>query len=321
MVQKVNAAGRRAKVLYIVGPTAVGKSKVAILVAERIGGEIVSADSRQIFAGIEIGSGALTTSEQRGIAHHLLASEPPGRKMTAAEFAKRAQQIVKEIVSRGHLPMVVGGSGLYIKALLDGLTLAPPASKEIRYALSTEIESKGMPAMREELQSVDPDYARYVGPNDHRRLIRALEVYRTTGKPLSSFHTGRGGSDGKAMVFGLNRPRGELIERIKLRIRQMLDSGWIEEVNRLFGSVSLDAPVWETVGCKQLASALRGEITVEKAIELTEIATRQFAKRQMTWFRADERIIWLEGSGEGVEEQWAEEIVRQWSAQPGQMTQ
>jgi len=218
--------------------------------------------------------------------------------------------------------MVVGGSGLYIRAVIEGLVLIPPASPELRHTIENEIDKKGIAALISELAQVDPAYAAKVGPRDHKRLVRALEVYRLTGKPFSWWHQSshsaqcslrNSRASDNYLIYGLNRPRLELHSLIERRVEAMLKAGWMEEVRCLidrYGSIAnLPAPVLEVIGCRQITRCLAGEIPLEEARRQIVIATRQFAKRQLTWFRADKRIEWLEQSGDDAPEHWANAII------------
>ena len=298
----------------IVGPTAVGKTAVAIGIAEALNGEVVSADSRQIYRGMEIGSGAPSMEERARVKHHLFAEIEPDVRLSAGEFARMARVRIDEVLARGKLPIVVGGSGLYVRALLDGLAPMPPANPTLRREIEAEIDSRGMEAMIGEFAQFDPDYAVKVGLRDRKRLVRALEVLRLTGKPFSRWHKPSQEPWCQASIFGLARPRPELLQLIERRIRGMIEAGWIEEIKALAGNYGglerLPSPVNEALGYKQLIRYLKGEVGLNGAEEEIVIATRQFAKRQMTWFHADHRIRWLEESGDAAVKRWQKQIIR-----------
>jgi len=298
------------RILVIVGPTAVGKSETALIVARELDCEIVSADSRQVYRGLEIGSGAPTPEERAEIVHHLVATDSPDCRITAGDFARRARSIVEEIATRGKLPLLVGGSGLYIKAIIDGLAETPPSDLNIGRSLQEELASRGVKALLAELQEIDPEYSILVGERDLKRLFRALEVWRITGKRLSDWHKdSRQPAWIEPLIYGLERPLLERREMIRNRVHSMIKHGWIAETRELMHTTGIPAAAAEAVGYGQIARAIAGEISFEQAIEETIIATQQFAKRQMTWFRADKRIIWLTGSGPSASHQWAEEIL------------
>jgi len=280
-------------------------------VARELGCEIVSADSRQVYRGLEIGSGAPTHEELAEIPHHLVASDPPDQRLTAGDFARRARSIIEEILFRGRLPLLVGGSGLYIRAIIDGLAETPPSDPAVRQALQDELKRRGIEALLGELQEIDTEYATLVGKHDLKRLFRALEVWRITGKRLSEWHQDQKQAAWiEPLIYGLERPLQERRDNIRRRVHEMIRLGWIEETRRLLGENGMPVAAAEAVGYRQIARAIAGEIPIEQAIEETIIATQQFAKRQMTWFRADKRIQWLTGSGPIATHVWAEEIIR-----------
>lgn len=293
----------------IVGPTAVGKTAVAIRIGEIFNGEIISADSRQVYAGMEIGSGAPTPEEVNRVPHHIVGILEPEERLSAGEFARIANAIITDIMHRGKIPILVGGSGLYVKALIDGLSPIPPVDAEIRDEIGAEIAERGMKEMIDELTKFDPEYAEIIGVNDEKRLIRAFEVWRTTGRTFTSWHRE---SDYQTLytplMFGLARPRQELVEIIEQRIKSMIKAGWKSEVRKLsdrFGGYeNIPLTVTEGLGYGEIISYLKGEITLDEAIARILILTRQFAKRQMTWFRADKRVKWLELSGDKATDGW-----------------
>lgn len=298
-------------VVVIVGPTAVGKTLVAIKVAEEVNGEIISADSRQIYRGMEIGSGAPSQELMARVRHHLVGVYSPYLRITAGDYARLAKQVVEKVMGRGKLPIIVGGSGLYLRALIDGL--APmPRDEIIRKAIEREIEARGMEAMREELARIDPPYADKVGPRDRKRLIRALEVYRLTGTPFSVWHQ-RGSGGGLSdryplLMFGLTRERAELRACIAGRVQELWNKGWVREVEGLAqdygGFDRIPTAVLEAVGYKEVISYLNGVLTEKETLKAITLKTWQLAKRQLTWFKSDRRIKWLSGSGEGAIEEW-----------------
>jgi len=303
--------------IVLCGPTAVGKTATALSLARRLDCEVVSVDSRQVYAGMAIGSGAPYAMELRKVKHHLIGEVPPDQRLTAGEYARMALERIGEIESRGRGVLIVGGSGLYLRALLDGLSPAPPADPAIREELSHEIERLGVEPLLDELHRVDPEYATHVGHRDRKRLVRALEVQRLTGRPFSAWHqTTSGGIDQpprRVMRFGLNRPRPELHRMIEARVAAMFAKGWVVEVEdlaRQYGGIEkIPEPVAEAVGYRSIIAYLIGTTTLQDAGQRALFATRQFAKRQMTWFRADPRIVWLEGSGPEAPVRWADLIL------------
>lgn len=315
MVQTLTDKNIRQGIIVIVGPTAVGKTEVAVRVADEIGGEIVSADSRQVYRGLEIGTGAPTPEQLRRAKHHLVGFIDPDKRLSAGEFAKMARSVIEDVRQRGKVPLIVGGSGLYIKAMIDGLSPVPPVDIDVRIRIHEEIKSRGMEEMLSELRSIDPEYAQKVGINDRKRLIRALEVWRMTGKNFSDWHM----IDDKEawcepMIYGLARPRGELCNIIQERINNMLNEGWVEEVNTLalkYGRIeNLPPTVREALGYADIVQYIQGKKNLKETVESITISTRQFAKRQMTWFKADKRIQWREESGDKAVFVWTEWIIR-----------
>ncbi len=297
--------------IAIVGPTAVGKTAVGIKVAEELNGEIISADSRQIYRGMEIGTGAPSPEELSKIKHHFIAEVDPDEWISAGEFARRAHTRFDDIMNRGKTPIVVGGSGLYVKALINGLAPIPPPDEETRKQIKVEIDTHGIAKLLDELKSVDPTYAHKVSVADKKRLIRALEVYRLTGKPFSEWHQPIEPWC-EPLMFGLCRPREELCDIIAKRVRKMIDDGWIEELKQFQGEYgeALPKTVTEALGYRELAEFLQSDSAdINDTIERIVIVTRQFAKRQMTWFRADERILWKEATGNKASEKWTEWIL------------
>ncbi len=293
----------------IVGPTAVGKTEVGVRIAEIFGGEIISADSRQVYKGIEIGSGAPSPEELERVPHHLVGILEPDSRLSAGEFARLANDIITDIRKRGKMPIVAGGSGLYVRALIDGLSPIPPSSEDIREEIRKEVSERGMSEMIEELAETDPEYAAKIGINDVKRLIRAVEVWRTTGRTFTDWHGETGyQSPYNPLMFGLVRPRQELVDRIERRINLMINAGWEDEVRKLSehysGYENIPVTVSEGLGYSEIIAYLKGDLTRIEAVEQILISTRQFAKRQMTWFRADKRVNWLELAGEEAADGW-----------------
>jgi len=282
----------------LVGPTAVGKTSAAIELAKVLPGEIVSADSRQVYRGMEIGSGAPTQQEMAAVPHHLVSFQPPHLRLSAGNYAKMARKKIEDIYSKGITPIVVGGSGLYIKALTKGLSPIPEPDLKIRSEISDEVERRGMAEMIPELYKIDPEYAEKIGLTNKKRLIRALEVYRQTGRCFSDWHREKiVPPDFQPVFIGLDMPRELLHHTIKKRVHRMIDLGWETEVRKLaehYGGIrSLPRTVVEALGYRELISMIEGSIDLEAAVEQIVIRTRQYAKRQLTWFRADKAVNWI----------------------------
>ena len=303
----------------IVGPTAVGKSETAIHIARQLGCEIVSADSRQFYRGLEIGSGAPPAEWLNEIPHHFVGSHPLDQVITAGEFGKVGREVIEGIVNRRKIPLVIGGSGLFVRSLIRGFAPAPPGSPELRQQLHLELAAGGFQALFTELRNADPDYARLVTESTPKRLIRALEVQRISGKSFSDWHRENQPPPWcKPLIIGLERPRPELREIINRRTREMIVSGWLGEVAELLKRyVSVEnfpPPAREAVGYRLLAEVASGKYSLEEATVLIVHATRQFAKRQMTWFRSDKQTEWLMGFGTDAPKNWASLIVERWGS-------
>ena len=278
-------------VVAIVGPTASGKSAVAMRAAERSGGEIVSADSRQVYRGTDIGTAKPTAAEQRLVRHHCIDLVDPGEPYDAARFQRDGRAALAEIAARGRTAYVVGGTGLYIRALLDGLVLdAAPTDAVLRATLEARAEAEGGAALHRELARVDPAAAERVDPRNVRRVIRYLELALLAGRVPAE----RGAKIACPRI-GLDPPRASLDARIDARVRQMVDAGVLEETRRLIGR-GLDPrlPSMSGHGYTHWAAHLRGELTLEAAIAATARDVRAYSRRQMTWFRRDPDIRWID---------------------------
>ncbi|HEX6204094.1 MAG TPA: tRNA (adenosine(37)-N6)-dimethylallyltransferase MiaA [Thermoanaerobaculia bacterium] len=284
-------------VLAIVGPTAAGKSELGMRVAGATGGEIVNADALQVYRGLDVGTAKPTPEERRRVRHHLLDLLEPEERFSAGEFARLGRAAIAEIRSRGRLPIVVGGSGFYLQALFEGLSPLPPADAALRRELARRAAAEGPAALHRELAAVDPATAGRLAPADVQRVVRALEVTTTTGKPLSAWIAERpAGEEPLAAVrVGLTLPRALLYDRIAARVAGMLARGWVEEVRGLLDrGVDAEAPAFQAIGYRQLVRFVRGEQGLEEAVEETVRATRRFAKRQLTWFRNEPEVRWFD---------------------------
>jgi len=284
--------------LVVVGPTASGKTELALELAERLDGEIVSADSVQIYRHFDIGSGKPSGAERARAPHHLIDVAEPDEPLDAARFAELAEAAIAEIRARGKRPIVCGGTFLWVRALVYGLAPAPPADPAVRARHAERVEREGRAALHAELARVDPESAARLAPNDAVRVSRALEVYELTGVPLSRFHAEHGFRVPRRPVrlVGVRRPREELDARIHARVERMLDAGWLDEVRALLARGYGETRPMGSVGYRQVTRAL-AEPVVDRAALTTEIvrATRVFARRQRTWLR-DEPVEWVEGA-------------------------
>ncbi len=283
-------------ILAIVGATATGKSALALELAEPLGGEIVNADALQVYRGFDVGTAKPSREERDRVPHHLVDVLEPHEPFSAGEFARRARSAIEEIQGRDRLPMLVGGSGLYLKALIEGISPIPPIDAGIREALRRRLEEEGLEVLREELRRVDPATAERLEPADPQRLLRALEVAVGTGRPLSRWiadqPVGEGGID--AVRVGLTLPRALLYDRISVRVGRMLADGWVHEVRALLAAgLEPSLPAFQAIGYRELAGHVAGRTTLDEATEKIVRATRRYAKRQETWFRRQFEVQWF----------------------------
>lgn len=295
-------AGEQMKypLLAIVGPTASGKSDVALHIAQELGGEIISADSMQVYRYFDIGTAKPSIEEQLLVRHHLIDIADPDETYNAAQFAADVSRIVPEIAARGHIPILAGGTGLYIRAAVTGFLFPSPGRDEqYRSELEQEAVIFGNEHLWKKLLSVDPVSAARIHINDKVRIIRALEVYRQSGLPVSQ-QAGRPRNSERydCLMICLNRDRSELYERINLRTEKMLAAGWIAETKSLLvkGYDIRKGPL-SALGYAEIVNYLYGKSTLEEAAELIKRNTRRFAKRQLTWFRREENAVWMNLSG------------------------
>ena len=289
----------KSPLICIVGPTAVGKTEIAIQLAQHLDAEIVSLDSRQIYREMDIGT-AKPTPDQRGVVpHHLIDCVNVPQPFSVAEYQRLADTTIEEIRERSKRTMVVGGAGLYFRGLIDGLFDGPGADAEIRAKLQREADEHGNVALHERLRRCDPEAADRVHPNNLVRVIRALEVYELTGKPISVLQQQWKMNEPRYpfRAFGFNMPREVLYQRIENRVDQMVEIGLIEEVKGLLDQgYPRNCIAMQSFGYKELIDHLDGKRTLDEAITLLKQNTRRFAKRQLTWFCNDPRIEWLDTS-------------------------
>ena len=279
-------------VIAVVGPTASGKSNLAIALARRLDGEIVNADAMQLYRGMDIGTAKLSLEERHGIAHHQLDVLDVGQEASVAAYQRGARRDVAGIRARGHRAILVGGSGLYVRAALDRLEI-PPTDPVVRGRLQDELAKEGIEAMFSRLVLADPVAAQAIQPNNDRRVVRALEVVELTGRPFSASLPTRE-YELPAITIGLLIPRPELDARIATRVHLMWDSGLLDEVRRLDAAgLRTGLTAAKALGYSQALAHLDGLLTAEQAVEDTIASTRRFARRQESWFRPDLRIHWL----------------------------
>ncbi|MBP3036973.1 tRNA (adenosine(37)-N6)-dimethylallyltransferase MiaA [Arthrobacter sp. zg-ZUI100] len=282
---------RTRPVVAVVGPTGSGKSDLGVNLALKLGGEVINADAMQFYRGMDIGTAKISVPERRGVPHHLLDIMDVTEEASVSAFQAQARALIADIQSRGRYPILVGGSGLYVRAALDVLEF-PGTDPALRAELERELETVGFEALRERLRAVDPVSAQRVG--DGRRVVRALEVHRLTGRPFSSFMPTREYVQ-PVVQLGLNVERSLLHRRLAARVDKMVEQGLLEEVRTLEArGLREGKTAGRALGYSQFLQVLDGESTVAQAAEQTVVATRQFARRQLTWFRADPRITWLD---------------------------
>jgi tRNA dimethylallyltransferase len=287
----------RPRLIIICGPTASGKSDLALQLALKLDAEIINADSMQVYKLMDIGTAKPAPEQLAAVRHHLLDIVRPDEPFSAADFMEAADCAIIEIAARGKNIIVVGGTGLYIRALLQGLVDSPSGAGEIRSRLQQEARETGNLAMLEKLRAVDPDSAKQMHSNNLVRIIRALEVYELTGIPLSRTQQEHRFSQARyeAVKIGLKRDRKELYAGIDARVDLMMSGGLLEEVQALLkAGYSPEAKSMKGIGYKELTAYLAGKYSLQEAVELIKRDTRRYAKRQLTWFNADKDLIWLE---------------------------
>ncbi|MBK8480049.1 MAG: tRNA (adenosine(37)-N6)-dimethylallyltransferase MiaA [Proteobacteria bacterium] len=293
------ASGRGADpLLVIVGPTAVGKSTLAVALASALDGEVVSADSMQVYRGFDIGTAKPTAAERAGVPHHLIDVVAPDQGFSAADFVAQAEVAVAAIRARGRLPIVVGGSGLYVRALLYGLFAAPAVDPALRAALRRVAQEQGSPALHERLRHVDPAAAAQIHAHDFVRISRALEVFEQTGQRISALRRAHGFATPRhaARLVGLDLEPAQLRERIATRADQMLARGWLEEVRALCAAGYAESHPLGGLGYRRLREHLEGRLDLEEAMRQTRRETWRFARRQRNWFAHESALRWFDAA-------------------------
>jgi tRNA dimethylallyltransferase len=284
----------------VLGPTGSGKSELALRIAGAVGGEIVNCDSLQVYRGFDIGTAKVPAAERRGIPHHLIDVIDPAQLFTAGDYARLAEAALREIAGRGRIPVVAGGTGFYLRALLDGLFPGPSRNEALRTRLERR-EERRSGSLHRILKRLDPAAAARIHPNDKNKTMRALEVRLIAGRPLSAlFERGREALTGfRPIKLGLDPPRELLYARLHARTTAIFERGLVDEVRHLLAAgVARGAKPFESLGYKQALQVVEGSLTPEQALESTQLETRRYAKRQITWFRKEHGVHWLPGFGD-----------------------
>ncbi|GGJ84768.1 tRNA dimethylallyltransferase [Lentibacillus kapialis] len=282
------------KVISIVGPTAVGKTRLSIKIASRFGGEIISGDSMQVYKGLDIGTAKITHEEKQGVPHHMIDIKYPDEPFSVADYQKNVQHYINEIDSRGKWPIIAGGSGLYIQAALYDYQFSKQRRDvHVTKQMERELNEKGAALMHKRLKEMDPDQAAKIHPNNHRRLIRALEIYETTGVTMSEYQKNQLGNSSYHPIFiGLEMDRDLLYERINNRVDHMLEEGLLEEVKLLYKQGYEDNQAMRGIGYKEFIPYFKGEQSFEDTVNILKRNSRRFAKRQYTWFKNKMNVTW-----------------------------
>jgi tRNA dimethylallyltransferase len=283
------------KIIVVCGPTGIGKTAAAIELAQAFGGEIVSADSMQIYRYMNIGTAKPSPQERAAVRHHMIDVVEPSENFSAAQYARLAAECIANLNRSGKVPLVVGGTGLYIKALVHGLFRSPPIGPQIRGQLREEVHSKGIQLLYERLRRCDPESADRLHPNDTFRILRALEVFESTGMSMSAYQKAHGFAESRfdSLKIGLNIDRSALYERINNRVDAMMEAGFMQEVDDLLRrGYGPELKSMQSIGYRHLVDHLQGKCFLEETLETLKRDTRRYAKRQLTWFGADGEIIW-----------------------------
>ncbi|HVO57653.1 MAG TPA: tRNA (adenosine(37)-N6)-dimethylallyltransferase MiaA [Dongiaceae bacterium] len=297
----MNSSQAHPPLVVIVGPTAAGKSSLSVFLARAFGGEVVACDSTQLYRGFNIGTAKPSVEERAGVRHHLLDVLDAGEASTAGGYRERALAVLQDLRARGVLPIFTVGTGLYLRALLEGLAPLPQRSEELRARLRAAAAEHGPGHLHEMLERLDPETARQIAATDGQKLIRAIEICLLTEKPVSEIHRqGREPLEGwRVLKLGLRPQRERLNDRIHARTEAMLRAGWLEEVRGLMRQdTGENAKPFDFIGYRELRAHLRGEMTLEAAKQLIQQGTRQYAKRQLTWFRRESSVHWIAGFGD-----------------------
>jgi len=282
------------KIIFITGPTAVGKTEAAVYLAQKLNAEIISCDSMQVYKGMDIITSKPSALLRKNVGHHLIDIIPPVKEYNVSKYRRQALRKIKEVIKKGRIPVLAGGTGLYMSILIDGIFKAKSQNQNIRNCLYKQAGQLGNGYLYEKLKNVDPGAALKIHPNDTKRVIRALEVFESTGKPISYLQKQRKGLSREydVKVFCINMPREKLYKRIDARVEKMFADGLVSEVKRLLKS-RLSKTASYAIGIRELKGYFDGLYDLEEAKRLMKRNTRLYAKRQLTWFRKDKRIHWI----------------------------
>ncbi len=298
--------------IVIVGPTASGKSRLGIFLAARFDGEILSCDALQLYSGMDIGTAKITARDREQVPHHMLDLLDPTEEFSAGSFQELARKSLEEIRGHGHIPFVVGGTGFYLRALLEGLFDGPSRDETLRARMQEIIKRKGSKVLHRALERIDPLSAERIAEADGDRIIRAYEIYLVSGQTMSWWQQQpRNALEGyQWLKIGIRLPRATLYERINARVDEMFRRGFLEEVKTLMALYPGSSPAFKAIGYRQIVDYFNGKRSLEEAIEETKMESRRYAKRQMTWFRRDPEILWIDGACENENlEARAEDLV------------
>ncbi|MFC4557205.1 tRNA (adenosine(37)-N6)-dimethylallyltransferase MiaA [Virgibacillus kekensis] len=293
-------------VVAVVGPTAVGKTRLSVEIAKKFQGEVISGDSMQVYKGLDIGTAKVTEKEKQGIPHYMIDIKEPAESFSAAEFKQRVQHYIDQIESHQNLPVIAGGSGLYIQSALYNYNFSTQQrSDKVTVELEKELELKGAAVLHNRLREIDPTQAEKIHPNNHRRLIRALEIYQTTGMTMTEFQKRQSADSPYNLIFiGLEMDRDLLYSRINQRVDSMLKQGLLKEVKSLYNKGYENCQSMRGIGYKEFIPYIRGEQTLEESVEILKRNSRRFAKRQYTWFKNKLKVDWYTLTPETAEEKF-----------------